>query len=246
MIAAAALVVFLVLGAGAKWSSPVLAIDHAVDDGLRHGSWNTDAGKRVFTNVSEVGSTAVVVWIGILAVTTVFLSGYHWLAVLLLLAAVGGGYLDSALKDVFHLARPPLDLPVVLKAKAGLAKPSWGFPSGHSLGSMVCYGLLAYLLVTFVLRQKVAQVLMIGFLGATILTIGFSRLYLHAHYLSQVLGGFSFGAFWLSLWIGVLETVRRWRYPCQTSTSAPGKVVAVDLPPQPPSASPGGWQLANR
>jgi membrane-associated phospholipid phosphatase len=122
------------------------------------------------------------------------------------------------LKDVFQIRRPPLPqvsannaaVPAKPKAAATVpAKPNWGFPSGHSLGSMVGYGLLAYLLVRLVLLRRSARLGVVALAILLVLTIGFSRLYLHAHYLSQVLGGFAFGIFWLSLTITVMEVLLR-------------------------------------
>lgn len=232
ILAGLALVIFFLLAAGDLWSSQLPALDRECDDSLRASALNSPVGKSASTDLSEIGATHVMVWMGILAMMVLYLSGYRWMAVVLLVAAVGGGFLDQGLKQIFHLPRPPLELSASLKAKAGLAKPSYGFPSGHSLGSMVGYGLLAYLLVTFILRRRAAQATMIGFLAITILLIGFSRLYLHAHYLSQVLAGLAFGAFWLILSISALEVVRRKRYSGAVRDSAPTRQRGVCLIPR--------------
>src|SRR5437763_1234357 len=55
-------------------------------------------------------------------------------------------------------------------------------------------------------RTKAAIVL--G-LGAWAMSIGWSRVYLRAHWFSDVLGGFTLGLAWLSLGLGIVETWRR-------------------------------------
>ena len=74
---------------------------------------------------------------------------------------------------------------------------AFSFPSGHSTVNVVLYGFLAFLIAREfrpALRVSVA-------LGAAtlIFLIAFSRLYLGAHWLSDVLGGLAFGSAWLAL-----------------------------------------------
>ncbi len=117
-------------------------------------------------------------------------------------ALIGGGVLDGVLKLVFRRQRPET-------AMDFLSKMSWSFPSGHSMGSLVTYGMLAYILVlAFRGRHRLQLAAMAGAVGL-ICAIGFSRLYLGVHYFSDVLGGFSAGALWLSACISGLEISRR-------------------------------------
>ncbi len=76
------------------------------------------------------------------------------------------------------------------------------------MGGTIGIGLLGYaiMLRDRHWRTKLAIVLA---LGAWLMSIGFSRVFLRAHWFSDVLGGFFLGLAWLSLGLGILETWRR-------------------------------------
>jgi membrane-associated phospholipid phosphatase len=75
------------------------------------------------------------------------------------------------------------------------------------MGSFVTYGFLAYLLTrprtNFPRRTAVAVI------AVLILLIGFSRIYLGAHYLSDVIGGYAAAAVWLTFCILVTDRTQR-------------------------------------
>jgi undecaprenyl-diphosphatase len=105
---------------------------------------------------------------------------------------------------------------------------AWGFPSGHALSVVVFFGLIAYLVCTSGTR-RCWRWSSVGLAVALVLTVGFSRLYLNMHWLSDVGGGFAVGLAYLLLAIWLVEWLpgRRLRLaPCaaSTSTSAPPPV----------------------
>ncbi len=106
-------------------------------------------------------------------------------AVELLLAMGGGLALNELLKAWFHRPRP---------ATALIYQYGLSFPSGHAMMSMAYYGCLAWLVVQHTGRWGVATALV----GLAVL-VGFSRVYLHVHYPTDVLAGFAGGAAWLVL-----------------------------------------------
>jgi undecaprenyl-diphosphatase len=164
----------------------------------------TPAGYAIFNAITLFGSPATMsvlaVGVGILLAARhqwILLGG--WLA-----AFAGGGLLDEVLKLVIQRPRPPL-------AGAFLHNYSWSFPSGHAMGSLIGYGMLAYLVGVLWIHRRSAQVSVV--LGAALLiaAIGLSRLYLGVHYFSDVVGGYAAGLLWLSACISGLEVARRWR-----------------------------------
>jgi membrane-associated phospholipid phosphatase len=121
------------------------------------------------------------------------------LAALGLLAAAyaGADLAFNAVKELVHRARPPAG--ILLKPVAG---PS--FPSGHATQAVAVYGMLAALAAattTSWARKVAAWALAVVITGA----VAVSRLYLGAHWLTDVLGGLALGAAWL---FALLTSVR--------------------------------------
>jgi membrane-associated phospholipid phosphatase len=107
-------------------------------------------------------------------------------AVLLFVAFVGAAVVNALLKLIFHRPRPEL---------AFVHLDTYSFPSGHAAVSAATFTTMAYLLA----RRQASTTARIWIgLGAAsaIALVGFSRLYLGAHYLSDVLAGISFGIAW--------------------------------------------------
>jgi membrane-associated phospholipid phosphatase len=118
---------------------------------------------------------------------------------LLLLGAMGGDALIvSALKTLEHVARPTNGI---------YFDAGFSYPSGHSAGCIVFGGVLAY----FAWRhwQSTRSRALIGAgMGAVVGVVGFDRLYLNVHWVSDVFGGWLFGAFLLSFAILVFRQLK--------------------------------------
>jgi undecaprenyl-diphosphatase len=127
-----------------------------------------------------------------------------WYQLLALTLAVGGGsLLNILLKHFFHRQRPVLENPL-------LTLTSFGFPSGHTMGSTLFYGVLAIFVAHSVGAWR-RRVLAFFIAAVTVALIGLSRIYLGAHYFTDVVGAVSVGLAWLAFcWTGV-ETLRKWR-----------------------------------
>jgi undecaprenyl-diphosphatase len=144
--------------------------------------------------LSWIGSPFVLVPAVTLAVGLLGWRGLNNDAVLVAAAALGGLALDEVMKLHFKRSRP--DLPW-----AFVHEHSFSFPSGHSVLAIVMYGVIVYKSQDK-LQSKWATVALM--LGAILMVagIGVSRVYLGAHYPSDVAGGYFVGAVWLAAVIG--------------------------------------------
>ena len=127
---------------------------------------------------------------------------HYWL-VTVLLAVPGGMLLNVLLKYSFQRARPVFEEPLVTLA-------TYSFPSGHASGATVFYGVLA---VWFVCTQSGWGRRSALVLGAVLMValVALSRVYLGAHYLSDVLAAMAFGCGWLTVCVTGMSTLRRSR-----------------------------------
>ncbi|HVH66993.1 MAG TPA: bifunctional DedA family/phosphatase PAP2 family protein [Gemmatimonadales bacterium] len=180
---------------------PLTQLDMALLDWLQAHA--APAGSAIANVISLFGSpvtlTALALGVGVLlAVQRRWIALAGWVA-----AFAGAGLLTEVLKLLIRRPRP--------LGAALLQQYGWSFPSGHALGSLIGYGMLAYVLIVFWIHRPRAQVA--AALGAALLivAIGVSRLYLGVHYFSDVVGGYAAGVLWLSACISGVEVARRWQ-----------------------------------
>ncbi len=142
------------------------------------------------------------------AVVWVWRRGHIRLAVFLVVTTLGGGLLDTIVKEAVGRPRPSLVDPVA-------TAHGKSFPSGHAMSSTVAYGALLLVFLPAIGRRYRAIV----FTGvvALVLAIGFSRLALGVHYITDVVGGYVLGLAWLAASIAAFSTwrVERGRPPVE-------------------------------
>jgi len=172
-------------------------VDTAVAAGLERTG--TEAGESIFIFVSSLGGTIL---IALIALTLLWLLWKRdWFrAAALAIAAAGSAILNEGLKLAFQRVRPAT-------ATEFIRGRSWSFPSGHSMSSLVGYGFLAFLLLGHVKSPRWRGTI----IACTVLlvaSVGFSRMYLGVHYLTDVVAGFLAGTVWLLACIGGYEFAR--------------------------------------
>jgi undecaprenyl-diphosphatase len=110
--------------------------------------------------------------------------------------------LNFLLKVVFARPRPTL-MPLVVEK-------SFSFPSGHSMNSMVFFMMMSYFVyrntkyVRLTVAMSILSVIIVGL-------IGFSRIYLGAHYPSDVIAGYATGVLWCTIIIMIEKYIHAHR-----------------------------------
>lgn len=128
--------------------------------------------------------------------------GGRKLALFLAVTCLGGGVVDTIVKVVVGRPRPHVEEPIITAFGNS-------FPSGHSMASVVCYG--ALLLVFLPMLEGRRRTAAIAATATIVVLIGFSRLTLGVHYISDVLGGYVLGVAWLVASVAVFEIWREER-----------------------------------
>lgn len=149
---------------------------------------------EMMRGLSWIGSPLVLVPTITLVVGLLWKRGQKDDSLLVAAAALGGVTLDEVMKLHFKRLRPEVPW-------AFVHEHSFSFPSGHSVMAMVVYGVIVYK-TQDKLRGPWARAALMAGAFLMVLGIGFSRVYLGAHYPSDVAGGYFVGAVWLAAVIG--------------------------------------------
>jgi membrane-associated phospholipid phosphatase len=162
-----------------------------------------------FEKVTLLGN--VPVWLTVTLVACVVLARQRWISELqlLVLAVVGTQVLTSALKLGFERERPFFPDPLARET-------SYSFPSGHSSMSLAVYGTLGFIVARHASTRGRQLAALIG-AAVVVLLIGFSRMYLGVHYLSDVIAGFSLALAWVAFCVVILHLRLRLKTRRQTS-----------------------------
>jgi len=172
------------------------AIQH-VDDAVFHAAENTEWGPAVgFAKVLAFVGGTLVTWCIRVVVLVVLARRRHWLsAAAFALAIVTSEMLIGGLKDAYQRPRPPNGL---------VTTSGWSFPSGHAIAAAVtALGLVIVLAppghARWTWERRAA-------LYASLMAM--SRVYLRAHWLSDVVGGALLGAGLAIGWPALLVVLR--------------------------------------
>jgi membrane-associated phospholipid phosphatase len=179
-------------------NGPLLSIDQTAATTMHQ--LRTPALNRFFMIITALGSIEAIALVSLVG-AVVFGTWWRWLFGTWVIAAGGSVVLILLLKVLFARPRPYFEQPLLLETY-------YSFPSGHAMEAVVLYGMLAYFAV-LALRTWRARAAVVFGTSLLVLLIGFSRMYLGVHYLSDVVAGFAAGGVWLSTCITATEFVRR-------------------------------------
>jgi membrane-associated phospholipid phosphatase len=160
------------------------------------GTW----GLMVF--LTDLGGIAAMALVAVMGAIWQNAIRHRRLAIAWLVVVVGGALLNQGCKGLFERPRPPEDI-----QNRAVLESNHSYPSGHSMGSAIGYGLLAYALI-LPQRRRPRRVGVLILLTCIVLAVGFSRIFLRAHWFSDVVGGWTIGIAWLFFCLGWLERQR--------------------------------------
>jgi len=186
LIGQAAVVIWV--EAGAARASDEAALDWFVA--------NRDGWETGFAIVlAAIGGTAALT---VLSCAAVLVLGYlgHWRRALLVAgASAGSGLLVIGFKNLYDRNRPP-------RVDQLIHYGGHSLPSGHALGSIVVFGVLAA--AALPVLGRAAQVWVVAGAAALVLLVGWCRVYLGAHWVTDVLTGWLLGGAWLTFAVTAL------------------------------------------
>lgn len=154
----------------------------------------------------SMSMTAIMKMITTLGSSIVIVAGLISIAVLIrdkkyfkifVLATLLSSVINNILKLIVHRPRPSQTMVLA-------AETTYSFPSGHSMVSMVFYGLIIYYIRKFVKEKWLSNLLTIV-LSLVILAVGITRIYLGVHYSTDVLAAYVFGFVYLFVFVKVLK-----------------------------------------
>jgi len=168
---------------------------------------------RVLEAISFLGKPIFLLFAVGIPVLWLLRHGSRKLPLFLVITCLGGGLVDTIVIVAVGRPRPEVDEPI-------LTAFGKSFPSGHSMAAVVCYG--ALLLVFLPMLSGWHRRAAIAATVTLVLLIGFSRLTLGVHFVSDVLGGYALGAAWLVASVAAFEIWREERGRRTTHVIAEG------------------------
>jgi undecaprenyl-diphosphatase len=144
------------------------------------------------------GSIEALFLITILSCAFLIWKNKRWEAVFLVIGIACGGIFNFLLKWIFRRERP--DLHYLIE------ETGYSFPSGHSMGAFILYGMLCILLLPF-FSSLTSKCIFVFCTSLFIFIIGFSRIYLGVHYPSDVIAGFAAGGAWVCICLLILKLI---------------------------------------
>jgi len=181
-----------------RWA-PLERLDTGAADGLNATVADSPLSVRILSIVSEAGGGATASFLMAVAVLCLLIRRRHRLAAYVAVAGVGLAVLVPVTKALIGRTRPDVPLPVVdIPTNAS-------FPSGHAMTSLVTWGVL--LLVLLPGLRPTTRRWWTAATSVLVLVVGFTRVALGVHFVSDVLAGWALGIAWLAV---VTLAFRRW------------------------------------
>lgn len=181
-------------------SPAVAALDARVSVAVQ--AWRSPSMTLLFHSATTLGNVAVMSAITAVTVLLLWWRGRSAEGLLLGIVVGAGAAISTFVKHAAERPRPDA-------ANAIIELPaSYSFPSGHTMASMLYFGVLAYVAVRRTTWQPWVKALSVLGCVLAAVTIGVSRVYLGVHWPSDVLASWLLGGAWLAVALGVFESLQ--------------------------------------
>lgn len=191
---------FLWIGTQVSENGALVQFDYEVGESLQANRESMPWVRVFFVGLTQIGAVETLTILVPLGALLFWFRGQRAAAITFIACGLGAGLLNYNTKKYYDRDRPPYKDSLVRETNKS-------YPSGHASGSMAVFGFLIYLLTKTKLDRRSRLLMMTG-LALLIVLIDFSRVYLGAHFFSDVMGGIMLGAAWLTLCITTMEAVR--------------------------------------
>ncbi len=160
-------------------------------------SWAATIHMIDFTLVAKLVAvgfdTAPLLALSLVIGTVLFLMKMRKNALVLVGAMAGNAVILEVLKTFIYSPRPLNEL---------VLETGNSFPSGHVTSTVVLFGLLAFF-TWQIWKSTSFKAVSSVLVAALALLVGFTRIYLNVHWLTDVVGGYFLGVFWLAFCIAI-------------------------------------------
>ena len=167
--------------------------------------------RKFMLGISEIGFPKLSIPLSI-SFAAIFWALRFRLEAFFILLTSSSHLLNALVKRLIKRPRPTNELVTVARV---INEPS--FPSGHVMHYINFFGLLSYLLATNWHSGRLRNIL-IAICIALIVFIGPSRVYLGAHWPSDVMAGYLYGGLWFGGIMALYLRVKSWIHPSQGRT----------------------------
>ncbi len=147
-----------------------------------------------------LGDWQVIIGLGIIAIIILGLLREKWKIFFLAAALISGEVIKELLKFLIHRQRPDAVFSL-------LPENGYAFPSGHAVMSVIFYGMVGYFIYQ-ACKKKWQRIILLVATAILVFLIGYSRIYLGVHWISDILAGWLIGGVILAFFIVKLKNIK--------------------------------------
>ncbi|MFH1049199.1 MAG: phosphatase PAP2 family protein [Patescibacteria group bacterium] len=149
--------------------------------------------------ITYLGNWQMIVGLGIAAFVILWVQRKKREAILFTTAIVSGEIIKELLKLLFHKERPDASLALIQES-------GYAFPSGHAFMAVIFYGMICYFIYQ-ICKNKWQKIILLIITAVLVFLIGYSRIYLGVHWISDVLAGWFIGGAILAFFLIKLKNI---------------------------------------